>query len=305
MYYEVFNKQGDYLQVNYPCFGALSCMGLWLGYEGIQSDGTRLPKTSVKIHSDVYGTIHYRKGFRPEELSHVKWYVELAPYLNKDFAWDLVERCIAEHAVFKGIETDRENNVITFSLGNRKMDETLLPVFILRDFLEDWGVQKAFTYIKENFYIEDDLTTMLLCPICSSFVNYKGEEVLSFSWEDGCYAAGRTAVGHIVDFITQRKLPEFYDKTWEDSELGYASYGTTPTYFYDECDLEVDEEEEEVDIFDNVEGVPTPINPYTNQRSTIDSCVIARHYDELSPEERDEKNGISVKGFINRVLALL
>lgn len=273
MDYKVFNKEGCYALFHYPCFGALNRIGEW-GHKNADfvnfkdKDGRDIGRTLDMRDTGKFENVTFAEGFHPSNFDYLEW----SPEENPPEIWKVVKTLAETHPLFSEIVVEEDEGVIRVPLGKSRMDQTLLPLFIIRDFMEVGHMQLTFEALKE--FTDNVVWRVFISTLFPTWRRYDGEEILHLSVEDGRWIDDKAKVGHVIDTILWKRPPVFADDTWEETDLGYACYGSKPSF---SRPTEEGWTEEEWDAwYEEVEprGGLLPKHPLTKEPYTIDTCCM-------------------------------
>lgn len=306
MNYTLVNKDGEELAIDYVCFGALAMFGTmssreWCKYPGHPNE----PLKEEVVQNERLGEVSYIKGFKPSDVVELHYYPNTSLSYNVDHDWDLIENMVSKYEIFEGIEVNKKEGYISSKMGNKKMDSTMLPMFILRNFWECASSRNAMGIMKDVFPDSEE-ELFFLCQFYHPWKRYSGQLEYSATYLDGApLSPSEALVGDVIQFALGKAPDAYFDYTWEESDLGYASYGMTPSY---DNEPGPDATDEEWDFYydeGGIEGIELPDHPRTMKPTALSTCLV-RHdvseWDDFWKSSPIGHNRVSCETLIGKII---
>lgn len=267
MKYSVMNCNGDKAEIEYICFGTLASIDSWYEQYGTAikyhfADGRSVQGVlldSSDIETD--GDFSYVKGFRPNDLKTLTY---IPPIDSEALVFLQHNEEILFHPLFKDVKYEMDESQIYFSISmDRKMDETLYPLFVLRNTLESESAIKLIKYA-----MEAGASPRIAFFLASAFYLFKGVRGDSFYLKCGDSAVldntNPIIFGDLVTWIKGDSPFVYSDLRWDQTNVGYSRYGCLPMPYYmsNEDDEDYYSDQESWDYENTTATHPITDNPY-------------------------------------------
>ncbi|MGL5565086.1 MAG: hypothetical protein ACRDC4_05075 [Plesiomonas sp.] len=282
MKYRVINKDGDFVDITYICFGTLSMVDAWFSeFQGnldFTIDGVNRPDWADdnSLVEEINGC-KYIRGFYPANFKTLRY----EPNMDRaGIGFFLKHPEVLDHPLFKDVVMSQDEANVYFSIDmeDKGMDETLYPLLFIRNACEYvFSINSIEKALEEGASPTEALFIGNLIGVSNGL---HGNGYYTMEGGDSCIMYSLNApFGNFMQLIRGDLPFVYYDRKWSETDQGYSAYGRYAEKFVSWDDMIVpewddDDEEVEDEVFEEKpQGfdpeIQLPIHPVTGTSATL------------------------------------